>query len=90
MLVLAPPHPSPEAHTIVARFPARADTVAGIPDAIGSLTALTVLNLLSNQLTEIPVAIGSLTALTELVLGYNELTGTIPDSLWNLKSLVNL
>ena len=38
-LVLAPPHPSPDAHTIVAKFPADAAAAASLPDAITSALA---------------------------------------------------
>ena len=59
-----------------------------IPEEIGQLTNLTLLNLGWNQLTgEIPVEIGNLTNLTGLALYYNQLTGEIPSEIGNLTNL---
>ena len=62
-----------------------------LPAELGSLTALTDLNLSSNDLTgTIPTQLGSLTALTDLNLLYNRLTGTIPTQLGSLTNLTDL
>ena len=45
-----------------------------LPEAISRLHNLTVLDLLSNRLTELPESIGKLCNLTELSLSKNQLT----------------
>src|SRR5690606_27454931 len=45
-----------------------------IPESIGNLIRLQVLNLVNNSLTELPSSIGNLTQLRQLLLGINELT----------------
>ncbi len=60
-----------------------------VPDWLGSLTALTQLDLGGNKLTEVPDWLGNLTALTQLDLGGNKLT-EVPDSLGNLTALTQL
>ena len=47
VLVLAPPHPSPDAHTIVSKFPGDAAAAASLPDAI--ISALTEKGLLRRR-----------------------------------------
>ena len=62
-----------------------------IPQALGNLTGLTVLDLRGNYLTgTIPSQLGSLTKLTGLYLGENRLTGSIPTQLGNLTELTQL
>jgi hypothetical protein len=51
-----------------------------IPETMGNLTALTALDVSSNQLTAVLETIGSLTALTALSLQANELT-TVPETI---------
>merc|ERR1712166_677588 len=59
-----------------------------IPESIGKLTALTVIDFDNNQLTgSIPDSISKLSALTNLALDNNQLTGTIPESMDKLKKL---
>lgn len=59
-----------------------------IPDEIGNLEALWILNVPYNQLTgEIPASIGKLTRLRGLYLYRNQLTGNIPPELGNMKQL---
>ncbi|KAG6402237.1 hypothetical protein SASPL_139113 [Salvia splendens] len=59
-----------------------------IPDAIGSLTSLYLLNLSHNSLTHaIPISLGALTELESLDLSSNKLTGRIPDELTKLDFL---
>ncbi|XP_042016951.1 receptor like protein 22-like [Salvia splendens] len=59
-----------------------------IPDAIGSLTSLYLLNLSHNSLTHaIPRSLGALTELGSLDLSSNKLTGRIPDELTKLDFL---
>jgi Leucine-rich repeat (LRR) protein len=60
-----------------------------IPAEIGGLSALTWLDLASNQLTSVPASLGGLTALTELELQSNKLT-TLPADLGRLSSLISL
>ena len=65
--------------------------VGTIPDALGSLTNLTFLNLRSNNLSgTIPIELGNLTEVTYLNLSYNNLTGSIPSELGQLNNLVHL
>ncbi|KAL1542392.1 hypothetical protein AAHA92_26492 [Salvia divinorum] len=64
-----------------------------IPDAIGDLTSLYVLNLSHNSLTDaIPRSLGALTELGSLDLSSNKLTGRIPEELAKLTflSVLNL
>ncbi|KAG6402245.1 hypothetical protein SASPL_139121 [Salvia splendens] len=59
-----------------------------IPDAIGSLTSLYLLNLSHNSLTHaIPRSLGALKELGSLDLSSNKLTGRIPDELTKLDFL---
>jgi len=60
--------------------------LTSIPESIGDLSSLEVLNLNSNQLTSIPESIGDLSSLEDLVLNYNQLT-SIPESIGDLSSL---
>jgi Leucine-rich repeat (LRR) protein len=74
----------------VARLTLGGDNVRGrIPDDLGLLTALNLLQLYDNYLTgTIPWSVGaSLTALEELYLNSNHLSGTIPSSLGALTTL---
>ena len=59
-----------------------------MPTSIGSLTALTNLNLAYTKLQGlIPTSIGALTALNSLSLNFNKLTGPIPTVIGGLTSL---
>ncbi|XP_047968388.1 receptor-like protein 35 isoform X3 [Salvia hispanica] len=59
-----------------------------IPDGIGNLTSLYLLNLSRNSLTdEIPRSLGALAELGSLDLSSNKLTGRIPDELAKLDFL---
>ncbi|KAL4352683.1 hypothetical protein GQ457_06G005710 [Hibiscus cannabinus] len=62
-----------------------------IPEVIGELKALCVLNLSHNALTgKIPPSLGNLTQLESLDLSNNNLTGSIPQQLVNLNFLAVL
>ncbi|WMV53345.1 hypothetical protein MTR67_046730 [Solanum verrucosum] len=62
-----------------------------IPEALGNLTSLTMLDLEKNSLSgEIPAALGNLKKLQFLFLSQNNLSGTIPESLSGLPNLINL
>ncbi|XP_058071782.1 probable LRR receptor-like serine/threonine-protein kinase At1g56140 isoform X6 [Magnolia sinica] len=62
-----------------------------IPEAIGKLTHLTVLNLRGNYLTgPLPSSIGNLRAMQDLNLNTNLLSGSIPKELGNLRNLTSL
>ncbi|PON42520.1 LRR domain containing protein [Parasponia andersonii] len=62
--------------------------VGPIPEEVGLLRALYVLNLSSNALTgEIPLSIGKLSQLESLDLSRNKLNGSIPESLAGLTFL---
>ena len=64
------------------------DLTGVIPDALGNLNNLQVLNLNDNDLTgSIPEALGNLNNLQVLNLSYNDLTGSIPEALGNLNNL---
>ena len=65
------------------------ESIDVIPDEIGLLTKLRVLQLNNNNLTSIPESIGNLTELRDLSLHCNNLT-SLPDSIKNLKKLRNL
>lgn len=59
-----------------------------IPADLGSLSALTRLNLSTNHLTgSIPSELGDLTNLTDLLLSNNQFTGSIPTELGDLSNL---
>ena len=75
------------------------DFECGIPESIGTLTNLQVLNLqgywgplvpLPALTGEIPASIGNLTNLRQLDLSWNKLTGEIPEELGNLVNLESL
>ena len=70
----------------------RSPKLAGtIPAQLGSLSALTSLDLGANTLTgAVPTQLGSLSALTFLALGSNALTSTIPEELGSLSALTYL
>ena len=62
-----------------------------IPDTLGELMDLEILDLSDNRLSEaIPDSLGSLDNLISLYLGDNRLSGTIPTALGNLSYLKNL
>ena len=62
-----------------------------IPEALGNLSALTILRLANNELSgSIPEGLGRLTALTSLHLDNNELSGSIPEGLRGLSTLTDL
>ena len=59
-----------------------------IPDALGNLSNLEILNLGTNNLSDgIPDALGNLSNLEILSLSFNGLSGEIPSSLGNLSNL---
>ena len=59
-----------------------------IPEELGNLASLVILELDNNQLTgEIPEELGNLARLLYLYLGNNQLTGAIPEELGNLNQL---
>ena len=60
-----------------------------LPEWLGNLTALEILNININSLIELPLSIGKLTNLKELLLWKNELR-TLPDSIGFLKNLKKL
>lgn len=60
-----------------------------IPDSIGNLDRLMILDLSSNKLRELPYSIGELSHLKILNLGYNRLKN-LPDSIKNLQILRQL
>jgi len=60
--------------------------LSSLPEQIGDLTALKVLNLSSNRLTTLPERIGDLAALTSLDLSDNRLT-TLPERIGDLTAL---
>jgi len=65
--------------------------IGTIPDNIGNLKLLTIINLSFNGLTgEIPESVDELTSLEEFWAGHNELTGRIPMGFCTLKSLKKL
>lgn len=61
-----------------------------LPSTIGSLKKLTILNGFENQLSALPDGIGGLTALRTLMLTSNALTGSIPASIGNITTLLEL
>jgi len=63
--------------------------LTALPPEIGQLTALSVLDLLGNQLTALPPEIGQLPALSWLYLGGNHLTA-LPPEIGQLPALAGL
>lgn len=63
--------------------------LTGVPEALGTLTALQELWLHGNQLTSVPEALGKLTALQGLSLSNNQLT-SVPEALGKLAQLQRL
>ncbi len=63
--------------------------LVALPPEVGRLTALTRLNLSSNQLTALPPEVGRLTALTRLNLGGNRLAA-LPPEVGRLTALTTL
>ncbi|KAL3352984.1 hypothetical protein AABB24_020793 [Solanum stoloniferum] len=62
-----------------------------LPDSIGTLSSLNILNLQGCQFSgSIPDSIGNLTQITELILSNNHFTGHIPDSIGNLTQITEL
>jgi len=61
-----------------------------IPDEIGNLTTLKILDLSGNQITRLPTSIGNLTSLKELHLSSNKIVQKLPVELGNLSSLERL
>ncbi|XP_024358745.1 uncharacterized protein [Physcomitrium patens] len=60
----------------------------GIPDVLGLMQALVILDLSNNQLEgEIPPILGNLTSLTKLYLYNNNITGSIPMEFGNMSRL---
>nr|XP_016494069.1 PREDICTED: receptor-like protein 12 [Nicotiana tabacum] len=67
--------------------------IEGIPETVGELKSLRLLNLSHNALTgQIPAAVGNLKQLESLDLSFNKLEGRIPEKLSDLTflSLLNL
>ena len=63
----------------------------GLPEEMGTLTALTELDLSDNRLSgPLPGEIGSLTKLEELYLNNNQFSGALPASLGALTALTDL
>ncbi|KAM7473903.1 hypothetical protein LguiB_021146 [Lonicera macranthoides] len=63
--------------------------VGVIPEELGSLKKLSLLDLRSNKLTGfIPASFGNLSSLTEISLAENNIQGTIPSELGRLTNLV--
>jgi leucine-rich repeat protein SHOC2 len=60
-----------------------------LPESIGKLTNLTVLEINHNNLTALPESIGNLTNLRKLDLSDNQLT-SLPDSIGSLRNLTEL
>ena len=60
-----------------------------LPDSIGNLSSLQVLNLSSNEISSLPDSIGNLSSLTSLNLHSNKLTD-LPESIKKLNSLLTL
>jgi internalin A len=63
--------------------------LTSVPESIGQLANLTVLNLFQNQLTSVPKELGNLANLTQLFLDQNQLTA-VPKELGNLANLTLL
>jgi hypothetical protein len=65
--------------------------IGKIPDEIGLLTSLTVIDLALNQISgTLLTQLGSLTALTHLDLSSNRFTGTVPSEVGSLAALTAL
>lgn len=67
------------------------NVVHGLPNAIGRLTNLEILNVSSNfnDLTDVPETIGDLTNLKELDLSTNQIRA-LPESIYQLQNLTKL
>ncbi|MGD1930099.1 MAG: COR domain-containing protein [Leptolyngbyaceae cyanobacterium] len=63
--------------------------LTALPESLGQLTQLRMLNLRNNQLTALPESMGQLTQLRSLTLTANQLT-TLPESLGQLTQLQEL
>ncbi|RKN03595.1 hypothetical protein D7036_13550 [Aquimarina sp. BL5] len=70
----------------------RSNNLTGtLPNSIGNLKGLLLLDFTSNMITSsLPKELGALTSLYYLRLGSNKLTGDIPKEIRNLKSLLDL
>lgn len=70
---------------------ARSGLVGILPNEMGALAQLSVLDLAENEITgPLPAGLYNLTNLESLYLHQNKLTGSLSDSIENLYSLVNL
>jgi Leucine-rich repeat (LRR) protein len=76
-------------NTLILRNCALGSIPDSIPDEIGELKALTILNLSGNGITKLPSAIGDLSSLSQLYLQGNKLK-TLPPSIGNLSNLIIL
>jgi Leucine-rich repeat (LRR) protein len=77
-------------HEHVTESSLRVNGLAGdIPQEIGNLTYLTMLDLSDNNLIHVPPEIGKLTKLVELGLGFNKLRSLSPE-IGNLTGLISL
>ena len=63
--------------------------LTSIPDSIGNLTSLQLLDLHTTRISELPESIGNLTSLQDLDLSYTQIS-SLPDSIGNLTSLQDL
>jgi len=60
-----------------------------LPDSIGNLNSIEIIDLTGNQLKSLPESFGKLGNLKYLALSHNKLTG-LPESIGNLHSLTNM